>query len=232
MNVAILVPVCSRNQNWKTFEDCHFAKYFYPSFRETTTDYTGKIQIYVGIDDNDAFFREHLDNFKDVSIVWLAGCQHAPAYAWNQLLEKAVQDGYEYFYQVGDDIVFEQSGWLTQCLTQLHLLQSDFGIVGLLNEENANQRVPFGKPIVIENAFFNKKHWNMFKTLFTHEIKNWYCDDWITRVYGKYATTLMHLKLKNMCRDSRYNIENAPFIDYLVERDRRIIHTYEVSHRS
>ena len=113
-SIALLVPVCSRNQNYKTIEDIPFFKYLWPSFLKTYNpkyNYT----FYLGIDETDEFYMENYkkitSNYKNIGIcsIILKDCEHKPAWAWNKLFKTSCQF-HNYFYQIGDDI-FGGSGW-------------------------------------------------------------------------------------------------------------------------
>ena len=108
-SIALLVPVCSRNQNYKTIENIPFFKYLWSSFMKTYNP-TYKYSFYLGIDDSDEFY---MKNYKDITssyenieirYVILKDCEHKPAQAWNRLFKEAYKY-HEYFYQIGDDIV-------------------------------------------------------------------------------------------------------------------------------
>ena len=59
ISIALLVPVCSRNQNYTAFEDTPFVKHFYPSFLKTlSSDY--RYCIYIGIDSTDVFYIKYV----------------------------------------------------------------------------------------------------------------------------------------------------------------------------
>jgi hypothetical protein len=184
MNIAILVPICSRNQNHEIIDDIPFLKKLYPSFQKTREDqysYT----FYLGYDDDDQFYINHSEKLKEIipDIFCLAGCQSAPATAWNKLADIAFETGkHDYFFQVGDDVILETYGWTSHFISKLKE-HNDFGVVGPCNLQNYNDRIKFGNPMCIENSFVSKKHMKIFGYYFYPKIKNYYCDDWITRVY-------------------------------------------------
>ena len=110
MNVAILVPVCSRNQTYESIDDIPLLKNLYPSFLNTKEEYNYK--FFIGYDDDDLFYIENSKKLNFDSYA-LSGCQHAPATAWNKLAEIAFKDEikFNYFFQVGDDVILEKGGW-------------------------------------------------------------------------------------------------------------------------
>ena len=108
ISIALLVPVCSRNQNYKNFNETAFIKIFYNSFLNT---YNPEYQytIYIGIDITDSFYIENFNKFSEldnekirVCAVVLRECENSPVLAWNKLFEISYSN-HDYFYQLADD---------------------------------------------------------------------------------------------------------------------------------
>lgn len=187
--IAILIPVCSRNQGWQTIEDTYIHKAALPSLHATMSsdyDYT----IYIGVDDDDEFFLDHAHELPG-TIVILSGCRNAPAHAWNYLFERAIDDGHDYFFQMADDVVLETPGWTEACIDTLQT-NRNCGVVGPIHLENYNGRIANGQKPVIENAFVHKTHYDIFGYFYPWEIKNYYCDNWITEVYRDELSVILH----------------------------------------
>jgi len=208
MSIAILIPVCSRNQSWERFEDCYLIRSFLPRFEATRTP-AYKYQIYVGIDDDDSFFLRHADQLRErgFHVQILSGCQHAPARAWNHLFESAVGDGHEYFFQIGDDVILQSRKWTERFIGVLQS-HGNKGVVGPCHPNNFWMRKRNGGPPVIENSFVHRSHYEIFGSFFPPEIPNWYCDNWITEVYQPFcAYTCEDIIVQNQCVDNRYAIQ-------------------------
>ena len=207
MSVAILVPVCSRAHEWSTLEECFLMTRFLPSF-QATKDPDHKYQLYIGIDDDDEFFLRHrsqLETFGKVVVV--SECQHAPAWVWNKLASVAYEDGHEYLFQIGDDIVIETPGWTSNFIEKLKS-HKNRGVVGPKNPVNFALRV--GGTQVIENAFVHRSHYGLFNTFFHPTIRNWHCDEWLTQIYtGICSQTIEDVIVYNGCIDKRYKIESV-----------------------
>jgi hypothetical protein len=229
-NIAILVPVCSRNKNFVDINDTPIMSYLYPSFLKTTNDDSVDFNytFFIGYDDDDEFYIKNESELRKVfkNVYMLSECQHAPAYAWNKLADiayKSTDVKYDYFFQVGDDIVLQTENWTTQFVTQLNL-HNNIGVVGPCNLANYNARMNSNKPYVIENAFVSRKHLDIFGTFFHPSIKNWYCDDWITQVYSPYFSEIQtNILCINSIYDSRYDIELCRNIETLIEESRTMI---------
>jgi hypothetical protein len=208
IKISILIPVCSRNCNFTDIKDTYFYNTLYPSFLKTKEDGYEYI-FYIGIDDDDEFYLKNQEYFSDLGfrIIKLKDCQHAPAIAWNQLYEEAMKDKtISYFYQLADDIELITEGWTTSFIKELDDM-GGYGIVGPVDEVNYQQRVNGNTPLLLENIFVSRKHFEIFGFLFHPEVKNWYCDQLISDIYRKkYCKFLTNFKIKNKIRDVRYNI--------------------------
>lgn len=218
--VGLLVPVCSRNQPWTQYEECFLYTALWQSFQATKSEGYEYV-FYIGLDDDDAFFLKYRDQLPGVSVL-LTGCQHAPAHAWNVLFQRAYDDGCDYFFQLADDVVLETPGWTEQYIAKLQE-NKNLGVVGPCHLENYEGRTRVGQPFVLENAFVHRRHYDIFQTFYPSEIRNWYCDDWITRVY---EGTLSHMFLDSRVRNlsihvtaQRYAIANVELPE-LLKRDK------------
>jgi hypothetical protein len=223
MKIGILVPVCSRNQSWTEYEECFFHTALWKSFQATKSEGYEYV-FYIGLDDDDAFFLQHRDRLPGITVL-LTGCQHAPARAWNILFQRAYDDGCNYFFQLADDVVLETPRWTERFLSKL-LENKNLGVVGPCHPENYEGRRQLGQPFVIENACVHRRHYELFQTFYPPEIRNWYCDDWITRVY---EGTLSHMFPDVVVRNlsirvaaQRYTIANVNLPE-LLARDREIL---------
>jgi len=220
MNIAILVPVCSRGQNYTNLSSTPFLKYLLPSFLKYKDDaYT--YTFFIGYDNTDKFYSENIYllpdmcNNIDMKLVELNGCEHKPAKAWNMLFNEAISDDFDYFYQIGDDVIIE-SPWTNIFVTILEE-SKNIGVVGACHLQNYLQRKNGGMPAVIENAFVHKTHFHIFGTFFDKRIDNWFCDNWITEIYKPdFSNHLNDLFVKNMIIDNRYEIKIQPEIDKYV----------------
>ena len=219
MRVGILIPVCSRAHDWKEFDECFLVTHFLPAFKRTMSEVS--YQIYIGVDDNDEFFMSHLDKLKEIGkVVILVGCNHAPAWAWNRLAEVSYQEGDEYMFQIGDDVVLETPMWTERFISKLRY-HKDRGVVGPINPTNAALRS--GRNLVIENSFVHRSHVATFGSFFHPSIRNWHCDEWMTRVYeGICSYTFDDITVHNACVDKRYAIESVNIEDQIREGRRRL----------
>ena len=214
MRVGILIPVCSRAHDWTRFEECFLVTHFLPSFQATKSPFD--YQIYIGVDDNDTFFLEHLSKLETIgTVVILSGCNHAPAWAWNKLAQASYDAGDEYMFQIGDDVILETHGWTEKFVAKLESHRNR-GVVGPINPVNAALRG--GQNLIIENSFVHRSHLEIFGSFFHPTIRNWHCDEWLTRIYeGVCSHTFNDIRVRNACIDKRYAIESIDIRDRVKE---------------
>ena len=216
-NIAILIPLCSRNQNYNELNKTPFINKFLPNFENTKeTEFTYK--IFIGVDNDDDYYLEHQKELEQVVYKYLVldGCQNSPAFAWNKLALEAYNDeniNFDYFFQIGDDVEIASKNWTSRFVSKLQK-HNNIGVVGPTNLTNYNQRMDLKMKYVIENSFVHRTHLDIFNTFFNKEIRNWYCDDWITSIYRPfYCEIQKDIICFNTIRDSRYKVlgvENLP----------------------
>jgi hypothetical protein len=220
--IAIIVPVCSRNQTYKSIKDTPIVKYLYPSVKKTKNnmyEYT----FFIGYDDDDIFYKNNISYIEqigqNIKTFELHGCAHAPAYAWNQLFVIAYNENYDYFLQIGDDAVIHTDNWTDSFINKLK--ETDYiGVVGPSDPVNYLERKKLGIAIILEVTFVSRKHYEIFNTYFHPDIKNWFCDNWISAVYqinnNKYFYIFEDINYTNEIRDGRYLIHKCPQIYYYI----------------
>ena len=188
MTLAILISLCSKNQNWKSIDQTDFIEMFLNSWFVTHTIKDTK--FYLGYDENDEFFKDNIEDLKKryppnfFNIIELPKtCNGAPTRAWNLLYEEALKDkDNEYFYQVGSDIFHTIKGW-DQYLINVLKKNNGVGIAGGVDNPFWLERVRMNQNAILENCMVTTKHYECFGWFFPPEVENWYSDDIITRIY-------------------------------------------------
>lgn len=238
MSIAILIPVCSRGYTYSSIDDIPLLNSSIPSILRTADNPT-RLTFYIANDDDDIFYINNRDKLYSelmklnisFALITIYGCQHAPAWAWNRIAELAKKNNHDYYFQIGDDIVIQASGWDTRFISALED-KNNIGVVGPCNITNYHQRVDNGRDYVIENAFVHKTHLEIFDTFFHPSIKNWYCDDWITQSYLPFYREIFYdIPCINTIIDKRYNISNI-FDTMYIENSRAHIRTFIQNHIS
>jgi hypothetical protein len=224
IRIAIMIPICSRGQNFKDFNQIPLLTTFLPNFEKTKSE-KFEYNFYIGYDDDDDFYIKNQENLEklNMKIFELNNCQHAPAFAWNKLFEIAYKDGNDFFFQIGDDVELKSQNWTEVFIEKLNS-NNGIGVVGPCDLTNYFQRVNHDKPYVIENSFVSRKHYEIFGYFFYPTIKNWFCDTWITEIYRPFLTYIFTDKIvQNKIRDNRYKIEYVSELNKLIEISREKI---------
>lgn len=206
--IAMLIPMTSKNQKWKSLGECSFLTDFLANFMRTAEYDKYNYRFYIGIDDNDDFFISQKKNFikklKDTDrIITLENCNGNPCLAWNILAETAKKDNCNYYYQIGDDIKIMSYNWTTYFIKILEN-QNNFGIVGGVDNRFYIERLVHSIPI-IENAFFHKNNFLLYPKIFNEKLKNWWSDDFITNLWYNLSVIVPQVRYINTNRVSNSN---------------------------
>jgi len=193
--IGVLVPLCSRNQNWKCVNDIDFftcfQAYFYQSISGRHT-----YRFYFAIDENDKFLVDNIKNIKmklndDLDSVHIMPktLNKNPYGIWNKLLEIA-KDDCDYFYQCGSDIMMATKGWDDYFIK--HLKKNDnIGIIGGVDLQFWLERAIRKMDQILENVFFHKTHYEIFSRFINPEFKTWFGDDYISQLYREVDRTFI-----------------------------------------
>jgi hypothetical protein len=96
---------------------------------------------------------------------------------WNILFKIAFEDNNSYFYQLGDDILFDNVNFFDEYLNSLKKID-EIGVTGYLTK-NGNRKI-------LTQSFVSRKHYEIFGYYYPEAIRNVYCDDWISDVYRRF----------------------------------------------
>ena len=93
--IAILIPLCSKKQDWKDLGDVDFFKYFLPAWIFTTSK-KHTYKFYIGYDENDEFFSSRHGELQsrlpnEHIFVLPKSCNGNPCLAWTMLYEEALK---------------------------------------------------------------------------------------------------------------------------------------------
>lgn len=211
-SIALLIP--SANFKFKSVKEVPLTNIFIKSFSKTVTKEELKkfnIRFYIGYDKGDPIFdingHESREYFKsllpeNVSVQFvLLPKANWLTFIWNRLFVQAYMDGYKYFLQINDDVEFLSTSWIT---TITDLSADKVAVVGL----SSNKR----KCEVFEQAMINRHHYKIFQgLLYPVSIRDYYSDDWITRVYSE----------KSICTNSTMLNHNSGNLKRYVGCDHR-----------
>ena len=186
--IAILITLCSKNQSWKELCDCDLISITLDSILSTTSNSPHKLKFYIGFDENDDFFINYYDTLKkrypkfNITI-FPKTTNGDPCEAWNLLLKEAIIDKEnDYYYQLGSDIKHLTNHWDTYFINLMKKHDDDI-VCGGIDQSFWIERLIRDQAGILENVFFSRKHFNRFGFLFPPEVKTWYSDDLITKIY-------------------------------------------------
>lgn len=194
MNIAILIPLCSRNQKWETVYDIDFFKNFLPYFYQSISN-DNNYTFYLGIDENDEFLIKNKSNIEkclhdsDKLIIVPKKLNKNPYGIWNYLLEHAINDN-DYFYQCGSDIQHITRDWDSYFISVLKK-NKNIGFVGGVDKHFWLERTIRNQNGILENVFFHKTHYNIFHRFINPVFKTWFGDDYLSELYRQIDATFI-----------------------------------------
>lgn len=221
--VAVLVATTSARRNWIRTADSLFVNILLPALERENKREHGKSEctVFLGFDHGDLFYEKHIEEIvclgktKGVKIIVVSmeNKRKSPVDAWNWLYNAAMahQDPeFEYFFQTGDDIEFLREGIIDELVDAL---------------ENKKFRMTWPRDVnnptvLATQAFVTRKHHEVFGYFFDPRIENWYCDNWITRIYmdTKTCGEIVKDAVRNAGGEPRYAIvsPSRQFFEQLV----------------
>ena len=233
--IGILIPTTSRKRNWKHFNETTLYKIFLSSFVNTYCNQY-KYIIYLIVDDDDKIFGvkkiqneiiAFVSKFKNISIQFLFSENIPKGWVtkmWNKAFKKAYEDQCDYFYQCGDDILLQSKKWVSNSIQMLKKHQN-IGLTGPLDigriQTGGDTCAPGGYRFIQTQSFVSRKHMELFGFFFPEEIQNWYCDNWITKLYYPKYYYQIENTLINSGGPPRYEIVNECPWEKLVEQGKK-----------
>ena len=209
--IALLITLCSKKQSWKNLSDIDFiSKMLDPLFMSLSGKH--KVKYYLGYDENDDFFVKQNDLLKkrmpfiDLTVL-PKKCNGNPCLAWNLLLEKAFKDkDNKYFYQCGSDIIHIVKSWDDYFINLMKKNDDDI-ICGGVDMPFWCERVIRDQSGILENVFFGRPLFERLGFLFPPEVKTWFSDDVITKIYRNVDRCLIcpNIKYSNVNRVGGHN---------------------------
>ena len=235
--IGILIPTTSAKRNWKQLKETTLYNIFLRSFIDTyCNQYT--YTIYLVIDENDPIFstqKTHkeinhiLSKYKNISVQFISGKNIPKGWVtkmWNRAFKKAYHDKCDYFYQCGDDILLQSKNWVTNSIEILKK-NNNIGLTGPLDigriQVGGENSAPGGDRFIQTQSFVSRKHMELFGYFFPEEIKNWYCDDWITKVYYPKYYYQIENSILNIGGPPRYEVvDKCPWEKLVKEGQKKL----------
>ena len=173
-----------------------------PSFRKTTTT-EDDAHLYVAIDSDDTFWLKYVKVIESIGKVVIVNKTSLDGrIPFNEITQRAQDDGAEYIVRVNDDTEFVTPGWVQIAKDELRKMDPpNVGVVAPV----CNQ----GNTAIFTHDMVHRTHLKIFKTYYPAEFKNWFTDDWITLVYRpNNAKSLNNWIVRHRMIATRYIVEN------------------------
>jgi len=135
--------------------------------------------------DNTTVYQKVLDKKLKLKLMDFSGTAGAPSQVVVGLVQRAFEDGVDYFFQCNDDTVVVSKGWADSFIEALQSnpVQANLGITGPVDTNNDR---------ILTHAFAHRTHIEIFGYFFPPVFKNWWSDDWVSTVYGSAHTFRMY----------------------------------------
>ncbi len=178
--VVFIIPSTSRNMNYANVESCSLLKILYSSLQKL--DLSKRYTFLIGTDDDDDFYNKNTEAIKaklpeNFHFHKLNNFDKSYVCIVNQLADIAMQKyNAQYVYVFADDLeVYE-----------LDFIERDFIPYFKANGDSClGWGVDKTNMALCTHPFVNKKHIEKLGYFYPPAIKNWFCDDWIHRLYEK-----------------------------------------------
>ena len=238
--VALIVP--STSKRYKSVDELPLLLYFMKSLDNTLAAFdTMSVVLYLGYDEGDAMYDNEVTMNEIVSTIQqrapsllikpvrLSGFEGKVVHIWNGLTRIAYDDGCEYYFLLGDDVLISTFNWIPRMINILRYeskLLQNFGTVAFYDLLQPN-RPTF--PV------FHSTHLMIFgiETAFDPYFINSYADPWISDIYESFNSSFIakNVKLYNAVggdwrtTSPRYVPTDVHMEDYIdkVQRARRRI---------
>ena len=177
--IAFLIPV----KTDKLDEESKIYNLVNNFFRNLHVNY--KYNFYIGFNhadpclaNRDIFNKFVCSNLSVNVIEFPASIQPGHLTAMWNLLAKGSFKHNTFFYQLGDDIEFDTYDFFDRYISTL-CKTNGLGVTGFLTKNGNTQ--------ILTQSFVSRLHLIIFGFYFPTEIRNWYCDNWISEVYKYFS---------------------------------------------
>ncbi len=233
--IGVLIPTTSSDRDWKSFHESTLFTILFNTFVNTYCNQYEYI-FYLIVDDDDKIFgvktvQQDIQNvmhrFKNIHIKFISSENIPKGWVtkmWNRAFQIAYNEKCDYFFQCGDDIYLKSKKWVSHSICALKE-NNNIGLTGPIDirriELGGESAAPGGYRFIQTQAFVSRKHMDLFGYFFPEEIKNWFCDNWITQLYYPKYFYQIEQTLANVGGEPRYEVEENPPWQELIERDKK-----------
>ena len=214
--VAIAVPMTTRGINVASIAVSPLMMLVVPGLNELLPDdaIKFKVVIYAGYDDTDPFWHPAKPQETTVGGIGIkfveCPCRNMVCNT-NCIMKRAYDDRADFYFRSNDDTGMKRGvNWISAFVNRLASYNPPFlGVVGPTCHQGNNA--------ILTHDFVHRTHMELFDLdYYPPALQNWWCDDWITFVYGRSRTTKEptieakhHVgKLKKVGGSSRYTVDS------------------------
>lgn len=219
-NVAVVCAVTTKGfvKEYNTnhnFEEMMLFVDLLPSFCKTASRGI-KYTLYIAYDFDDPLL-QHIKNLRSFKIMFndltskhckaldlkveYVKCftSNRPAASQNTAMIHAYKDNNDYLFRVNDDTVLTTTNWTEMFISVLlNMNPPNLGVIGpIVDMEKVGLLYP-GNTKVLTYEFVHKTHFDIFGYHYPDVFRNWYADDWMSRVYQPFwAVRLNQVRVKH-----------------------------------
>lgn len=207
--VAVGIPMTSRKLALRALEMSPLMRVALPSLvRSLPHDVqVYNVVLYAGYDDNDAFWAAKgpwPDRTEGGITIKFVQCRcTAMVCNTNCIMQRAYDDGALYFFRSNDDTALSKgTDWMSKfARTLAELDPPNLGVVG----PDCGQ----GNTGILTHDFVHRTHLELFGgAYYPRSFTNWWCDDWISRTYGKRRTIQdTSVAVRHHAKVQRYKVD-------------------------
>lgn len=201
--IIILIPSSSKNCNFKSLKSSTLIGILYKSLLNFDIS---KFTFIIGFDDDDQFYINNQEKLKlklpsNFHLKYLTNYDKSYVCIVNQLAEIAINEfNADYLFLIADDLIF-----------------FDFSFVDNFSDYFKDKQIGLGhckdkknRKDICTHPFVSANHVKYLGYFYPKEIKNWYCDTWITQLYRNLNLECKtdDFILENQNLEKRYEVYN------------------------
>ena len=214
LTIAVVLCATSRGVVDTRWQSLALTSIMLPSLAATVERGYG-YSLYIGVDDDDVFFTKADTTSYVKSVVGDAMRVVVESYRrtgrrvpFNQILERAFEDGNDYLVRINDDTQFLTKSWTSLAIDELmRNTPPNVGVVGPVvhGPRNVNARI-------LTHDVVHRTHMEIFRCDYYPKVfENVWIDDWITRVYAQRARSLSNWRVHHHTghHGTRYGVDKS-----------------------
>jgi len=211
--VAVGLPMTSRGLNLRSLKRSPLVQTALPSLKRSLKGDLQKysVVVYAGYDSGDPFWSSKRWSYKEIEAlvggmirVKIIECNCSCMVCnTNCIMSQAYNEGAEYFFRSNDDTgISRGTDWISTFASTLAQFDPpNLGVVG--------PDCGVGNTAILTHDFVHRIHLELFdRAYYPRSFTNWWCDDWISRTYGRQRTVQdMNVAVRHTAEKQRYTVD-------------------------